>query len=189
MRAALDLMQHVRCLFAAAPDGQSAAAHDDVNARAAEILDIHGNAILRYAYSYLHHMEDAEEVLQDTLVQFLRTAPAFESAAHEKAWLLRVAGNLSKNRLSYNAVRAADELNDELVAEDRDDLSFVWQAVKDLPEKYRAPIHLFYYEGYSARQIAEILQRGEATVRSDLHRGRALLRDILKEAYDFDEIR
>ena len=144
---------------------------------------------MRYAYSYLHNMEDAEEVLQDTLVQFLKTAPAFESEAHEKAWLLRVAGNLSKNRLAYNAVRAADELNDELVAENRDDLSFVWQAVRDLPEKYRAPVHLFYHEGYSTKQIAEILQRGEATVRSDLHRGRALLREILKEAYDFDEIR
>ena len=61
--------------------------------------------------------------------------------------------------------------------------------ILDLPEKYRAPVHLFYHEGYSTRQIAEILQRGEATVRSELHRGRALLREILKEAYDFDEIR
>ena len=163
-------------------------AQDDVSARAAQILDTHGNAILRYAYSYLHNMADAEEVLQDTLVQFLKTAPRFESEAHEKAWLLRVAGNLSKNRLSYNAVRAADELNDELVAENREDLSFVWQAVRNLPETYREAIHLFYHEGCSTRQIAQILQRSEATVRSDLHRGRQLLREILKEAYDFDEV-
>ena len=81
------------------------------------------------------------------------------------------------------------DLNEELAAENRDDLSFVWQAVKDLPEKYREAIHLFYYEGYSTKQIATILQRSEATVRSDLHRGRSMLRDILKEAYDFDEIR
>ena len=190
--AGAQALKTVRNLFAAKLLAANPAREDaqaDVNARAAEILDTHGNAILRYAYSYLHNMEDAEEVLQDTLVQFLKTAPAFESEAHEKAWLLRVAGNLSKNRLAYNAVRAADELNDELVAENRDDLSFVWQAVRDLPEKYRAPVHLFYHEGYSTRQIAKILQRGEATVRSDLHRGRALLREILKEAYDFDEIR
>ena len=188
--AGAQILKAIRHLFAAKlPAVVSAQEKADVNARAAEILDTHGNAILRYAYSYLHNMEDAEEVLQDTLVQFLKTAPAFESESHEKAWLLRVAGNLSKNRLSYNAVRAADELNDELVAENRDDLSFVWQAVRDLPEKYRAPVHLFYYEGYSTKQIAEILQRGEATVRSDLHRGRTLLRKILKEAYDFDEIR
>ena len=125
--AGAQALKTVRNLFAAKLLAANPAREDaqaDVNARAAEILDTHGNAILRYAYSYLHNMEDAEEVLQDTLVQFLKTAPAFESEAHEKAWLLRVAGNLSKNRLSYNAVRAADELNDELVAENRDDLSF-----------------------------------------------------------------
>ena len=160
-----------------------------MGARAAQILDTYGTSILRYAYTYLHNTEDAEEVLQDTLVQFLKTAPRFESAAHEKAWLLRVAGNLSKNRLSYNAVRSTDELNEELIAAEREDLSFVWQAVRDLPEKYRQPVHLFYHEGLSTRQIASILQRSEVTVRSDLHRGRALLREILKEAYDFDEIR
>ena len=187
LRAGAALFHAAARLFAA-KETSKATAQDDVSARAAQILDAHGNAILRYAYSYLHNMADAEEVLQDTLVQFLKTAPRFESEAHEKAWLLRVAGNLSKNRLAYNAVRAADELNDELVAENRDDLSFVWQAVRDLPEKYRAPVHLFYHEGYSTRQIAKILQRGEATVRSDLHRGRQLLREILKEAYDFDEV-
>ncbi|MFR5601957.1 MAG: RNA polymerase sigma factor [Lachnospiraceae bacterium] len=63
------------------------------------MLNDYGNAVLRTAYSYLHNMTDAEEILQDTLVQFLKTAPALESRAHEKAWLLRVACNLSKNRL------------------------------------------------------------------------------------------
>lgn len=158
-----------------------------INRRAEEILDTYGNSILRYAYSYLHNMSDAEEVLQDTLVQFLKTAPAFETRQHEKAWLLRVAGNLSKNRLAYNSVRRTDELKDELVAESREDLSFVWDAVKLLPENYRETIHLFYYEGYSTKQIAQLLQKKETTVRSDLHRGREKLRAVLKEAYDFEE--
>lgn len=136
LRAGAALCHAAARLFAA-KETSKAAAQDDVSARAAQILDTHGNAILRYAYSYLHNMADAEEVLQDTLVQFLKTAPRFESEAHEKAWLLRVAGNLSKNRLSYNAVRAADELNDELVAENREDLSFVWQAVRDLKHTAR----------------------------------------------------
>ena len=187
--AAAYLAQKITRLFAAAREEQNDAARDDVNARAAEILDRYGNMLLRYAYSHLHNMDDAEEVLQDTLVQFLKTAPRFESGEHEKAWLLRVAGNLSKNRLDYNAVRKTDELNEELTAEGREDLSFVWQAVRELPEKYREAIHLFYYEGCSTKQIAEIVKRSEATVRSDLHRGRAMLREILKEAYDFDEIR
>ena len=77
-------------------------AREELNRRAEELLDRHGNAILRYAYSYLHNMSDAEEVLQDTMIQFLKAAPQFDGPSHEKAWLLRVAGNLSKNRLDYN---------------------------------------------------------------------------------------
>ena len=158
----------------------------EVNARAEQLLDRYGNSLLRYAYSYLHNMEDAEEVLQDTLMQFLKTAPVFLSREHEKAWLLRVAANLSKNRLNYNKLRQTDELNEELTAEGREDLSFVWDAVRQLPENCREAVHLFYYEGLSTKQIASVLQRKEVTVRSDLHRGREQLKTILKEAYDFE---
>jgi len=154
-------------------------------ARAEALLDAYGNQILRLAYAYLHNMSDAEDILQDTLIQFLQTAPKLESEQHEKAWLLRVAANLSKNRIAYNRVRDTDELNDELVAEGKEDLSFVWEAVKQLPEKYREVIHLFYYEGYSTAQIAAILGQKENTVRSHLERGRKQLKDVLKEAYDF----
>ena len=160
----------------------------ETNGRAEMILTRFGDSILRYAYTYLHNMSDAEEVLQDTLVQFLKTAPEFESENHEKAWLLRVAANLSKNRIRYNKLRETDELNDELVAEEREDLSFVWEAVKSLPVKYREVIHLFYHEGYQTAQIAKVLGRNESTVRSDLRRGREKLKEVLKGEYDFEEI-
>jgi RNA polymerase sigma factor (sigma-70 family) len=133
-------------------------------------------------------MSDAEEVLQDTLLRFLKTAPTFENSTHEKAWLLRVAGNLSKNRIDYNKVRATDELSDTLKAEKREDLSFVWDAVRSLPVPFREVIHLFYYEGYSTAEISRMLDRKESTVRSDLRRGRLKLKEILKEACDFEEI-
>ena len=165
----------------------SGESREALNQRAEEILDRHGNNILRFAYSYLHNMSDAEEVLQDALLQLLRKAPAFENSSHEKSWLLRVAANLCKNRISYNRIRRTDELDDTLAAEEQEDLSFVWEAVKSLPEQYREVIHLFYYEGYPAARIAEILGRNEATVRSHLHRGREKLREVLKEAYDFEE--
>ena len=175
-------------LFAAEdPAPQSRAqARPEVNARAEKLLDAYGDLLLRYAYSYLHNMADAEEVLQDTLVQFLKTAPVFLNKAHEKAWLLRVAANLSKNRLSYNKLRQTDELNEELTAEGREDLSFVWDAVKELPVQFREVIHLHYYEGYSTEEIAKILQRNPSTVRSDLRRGREKLKTILQEGYDFE---
>lgn len=157
-----------------------------ISQQAAQILDTYGDTILRYAFSYLHNQSDTEEVLQDTLIQFLKTRPVFESDEHEKAWLLRVAGNLCKNRLKYNSLRQTDELREELIAEQREDLSFIWDAVQALPVQYREVIHLFYREGYSTREISQILGRKEATIRSDLSRGRGKLKELLKEAYDFE---
>lgn len=166
------------------PNEESAVDREQINQRAEALLTQYGSSILRLAYSYLHNMDDAEEILQDTLIQYLKTAPVLEQEAHEKAWLFRVAGNLSKNRIAYNKVRSTDELKESLAAEQREDLSFVWEAVKDLPVKYREVIHLFYYEGLSTAEIAAILEQKESTVRSHLMRGREKLRTILKEGYD-----
>ena len=153
---------------------------------ATEALNTYGNAILRCAYSYLHNMADAEEILQDTLLKLLTAAPTFDSEEHKKAWLLKVAANLSKNRIEYNALRDCDELDESLAAEGREDLSFVWEAVKQLPTQYREVIHLHYYEGYSTEEMAQILSRNPSTIRSDLRRGREKLKSVLKEAYDFE---
>lgn len=155
---------------------------------AGRALDEWGTSILRLALSYLHSRVDAEDILQDTLIQYLTAKPVLQSREHEKAWLLRVAANLCKNRIDYNRVRQADELKEELLGEEREDLAFVWEAVAQLPEAQRAAIHLFYHEGYQTAEIARILGRREATVRSDLKRGRERLKAILKEAYDFDPI-
>ena len=152
---------------------------------AARLFDEHADSMFRLAYSYLQNRQDAEDILQDALVQFLRANPRLNDAKHEKAWLLRVTANLSKNRLKSRRVRQHDELDDQLAAEQDPDLAFVWEAVKQLPENQREVIHLFYQEGYSTRETARILDRNESTVRSDLSRGRDNLRGILKEAYDF----
>lgn len=173
-------------LFAKPAEDESES-REALNRRAAYLLEVHGSAVLRYAYSYLHNRSDAEEILQDTLIQFLKAAPTFQNEQHEKAWLLRTAANLSKNRLRYNAHRQTDELNDELVAEEREDLSFVWEAVKKLPVPYREAVHLFYEEGYSTREIAQILNQNESTVRAHLSRGREKLKALLKGEYDFGE--
>ena len=163
-------------LFAAALRPARGRAAEAEEALAVRLLDDYGNAVLRLAYSYLHNLHDAEEILQDTLMKYLERHPAFQSAGHEKAWLLRVAANLCKNRLDYNRLRRTDG---------EEDLSFVWEAVKSLPEPYRAAIHLYYYEGYSTREAARILGRAESSVRSDLRRGREKLKKILKEVFDF----
>ena len=159
---------------------------EEINAVVVRILNLYENDLLRMAYSYLHNMEDAEDVVQETVISYWQKAPEKMEPAKEKAWLLTVAANRSKNKIRYKKLRKTDELSETLIQEERDDLSFVWEAVKSLPVKYREVIHLFYYEGYSARDIAKIFNRNESSVRSDLRRGRERLKKILKEAYDFE---
>ena len=83
--------------------------------------------------------------------------------------------------LRAQGYRQADQLEETLVAQEREDLSYVWDAVKALPVPYREAIHLFYYEGYSTAQIAQILDQKESTVRSRLKRGREKLKPLLEE--------
>jgi RNA polymerase sigma-70 factor (ECF subfamily) len=165
---------------------------EEIEKEAEEILSTIGNSILRLALSYLHNIEDAEDILQETMIKFVTVRPVFESESHRKAWLMRVASNLAKNRIDYNRVRDTMELNEEIVGEVQEDLDkgdeykAIWDAVRALPVNQREAIHLFYQEGYSTAEIARIMGRREATVRSDLKRARDKLRELLKEANDFD---
>ena len=177
--------------FVAALSSEKQAARPAPAVDAGRLLDDYGNSILRMAYSYLHNMDDAEDILQETLLRCIQTNPTFENSVHEKAWLLRVAANLSKDRLRSEKLREhadIDELDETLAAEQRNDLAFVWDAVKQLPPRYREAVHLFYCEDCTVAQISKILNRKESSVRSDLHRGREKLKEILKEAYDFGPV-
>ena len=126
------------------------------------------------------------------MIKFVTVRPVFESESHRKAWLMIVASNLAKNRIDYNRVRDTMELNEEIVGEVQEDLDkgdeykAIWDAVRSLPVHQREAIHLFYQEGYSTAEIAQITGRREASVRSDLKLARDKLREMLKEASDFE---
>ena len=158
----------------------------EMRIRAEKVLQLYGNSILRLAYSYFYNMSDAEDILQETLIRYMQAEIIFSDQIKEKAWLLKVAANLSKNRLRYNRNHATDELEETLKMENREDLSFVKDSVQMLSKRQREVVHLFYYEEYSTKEISMILGRKESTVRSDLYRGRQKLKEILKGEYDFE---
>ncbi|HCW53541.1 MAG TPA: RNA polymerase subunit sigma-24 [Clostridium sp.] len=162
---------------------------NDVSLRTHEIiekdLDCYGDMILRLAYSYMKNIHDAEDIVQDVFVQLMKNIDKFESDEHKKSWLITVTRNLCKNKLKSSWFKKRDELV-EMPYYDKYKNNDVLDTVMKLPLKYREVIHLFYYEDYSTAQIADIIGKKESTVRSLLHRGRKILKDILKEGYDFE---
>jgi len=162
----------------------------------------------------------ADDVVQTTFLQLVRTQPQFENDRHAKAWLLRVAINCCKDlhRSAWQSkMGSLDEMQErqagtrEVVTGDNviasantgtssagdehhpehafakgEQQKTVRDAVATLPSMQRNCIHLFYFEDLNIAEIALITEQPSATVKSHLHRGRAKLRSILGEEYDYE---
>jgi RNA polymerase sigma-70 factor (ECF subfamily) len=122
---------------------------------------------------------DAEDILQDVFIKLIEKQPCFESQEHETAWLIKVTVNLCKSRLRSHWWKKTVPLLDTYPAQ-TDEQQNIMQSVLALPSKYRIVIHLFYYEGYPTKEIAEMTGQKESTVREQLTRARRLLKDFLE---------
>ena len=150
------------------------------NAEIERVVNEYATMLLRVAYSQLNNRTEAEDTVQEVLLKYMEKAPIFQSEEHEKAWLLRVTVNHCKNHLASAWFRKRADLDEGIPALDNEELEVV-SAVAALPAKYRAVVHLYYFEGYSTKEIAEILHSRPNTVSSRLSRARALLAKALKE--------
>lgn len=153
--------------------------------RAEYLANTYGDAILRLSYIYLKNIHDAQDVCQTVLVKLLTRPKEFDDPARERAYVLKTAANTCKDVLKSPWHSRTCDLSAcaEVPAPEIPDGSVLW-AVQQLPEKYQAVIHLFYYEGYPAMDIGRILGITTATVHTRLARGRARLKELLGEDYE-----
>lgn len=144
-----------------------------------EVLNQYGNMIFRYALLMLGTTQDAEDVVQDTLLKFWQKAPEFKDKDHEKAWLLTVTANRCRDILRRRMRRG--EISLESVTEATDialeqaENSGILDALTRLPEKYKKVIYLHYIEGYKVEEIAGMIGKTSSAVKMRLKKGRELL--------------
>ena len=153
-----------------------------------KLIEEYQNSLYVAAFSICKNDHDAEDVVQDTFIKYISKNNDFESKEHIKAWLLRVAINLAKNKMTTLFRRKVVPMEDymmdiEMPSEDSNNLL---NAVMRLPQKYRIVIHLFYYEDYSVKEIADILKISPDNVKTRLTRGRKQLKIMLKEEWKDD---
>lgn len=153
------------------------------------IIGIYSGCIFKTAFCYMKSRADADDIVQEVFLKLFLCEKQFESDEHIKAWLLRVTANLCKNRLksawykfslpleAAADIEAENELNDDF-------LSFLFK----LKPKYRITLYMYYYEGYSIKEIAAAAGEKENTIISRLSRGRKKLKDILIEE-NYNEIK
>lgn len=143
-------------------------------------VDRWGPTVYRMAYALTRSRCDADDIYQEVFLRYHRTAPAFQSEEHQKAWLLKVTANCAKSLFLSPWRRRTVPLEDVYAYRDPTE-SAVDEAMAQLSGKYRAVVHLFYYEGYTTDEIARILGRQPSTIRARLSRARQKLKELLKE--------
>lgn len=143
-------------------------------------IEQYADMILRLCMVSLKNTADAEDIFQTVFLKYTLSSQQFESAEHEKAWLIRVTLNACKDHfksffrkqtVSLEECPEALSLTDERQA--------VLEAVRSLPKDYRDAVYLHYYEGYTAPEIGRILKQNPNTVYTHLSRAREMLRQLL----------
>lgn len=154
-----------------------------------ELVEMYKNNIYAAAFNICKSAEDAEDVVQDTFLQYYMTKKEFDDEKHIRYWILRVAINKAKNIQSSFRRKKEMSLEDyvETLMFETPESRELFEEVMKLPEKYRVVIHLFYYEDYSVKEIAKILRTTESSVKVRLSRGRAKLKDALKEEWEDEQ--
>ena len=140
--------------------------------------------VYKLALNQTKSKESSDDVVQEVFLRYIQKDIDFKSEEHIKAWLIRVTINCCKNVFADSWFKKTEGFTQDIPFEHEAN-SDVYNATLELPQKYRSVIHLFYYEDMSLSEISLCLGQKENTVKSLLHRARAMLRDKLEGGYDF----
>lgn len=153
------------------------------------IMEKYKDNIFSIAFNVCKNAADADDIVQETLIQYHTSNKQFDSEQHIRAWLIRVAINKAKNINMSFWRRISVPLEDyiDVLAFETPEAKGLFEEVMKLPEKYRIVIHLFYYEDYTIKEIAGILKMSENNVKVRLTRGRKLLKKELQEEWNDDD--
>ena len=152
-------------------------------------VEAYGDRLYRVAFGWCKNRPDAEDMVQNAFIKYLRADKAFAGEEHVRAWLIRVVINDCKKLMRSCARTRCEPLEEyaqRLYADEPAD-GDLFLAVMSLPQNERVAIHLYYYEGYSVREIGKLLRVNESTIQSRLASARKKLKSKLKEAWNSDE--
>ncbi|MBQ5825188.1 MAG: RNA polymerase sigma factor [Clostridia bacterium] len=143
-------------------------------------VEKYSSTLFRISYSILANEQDAEDAIQETFIKYMTKAPSFRDYEHEKAWLIKVVTNISKNMLRFrnrHSLHSIEELENIGVAQE--DIG-LFEVIMQLPPKYSEVLNLYYVEGCKAREISEILGISSVAVRKRLQYARKLLKNEME---------
>ena len=147
------------------------------------VIEQYSDMVYRIALTRTGTKENAEDIYQDVFFKYSQKAPDFENSNHEKAWLIKVTINLTKNFNHSSWNKRVINLDENIRFETPEETE-VYEVVCKLPQNYRTVIYLMYYEGYKINEISKIMKVKEGTIKTWAFRARQLLKDNLEGGFE-----
>ncbi len=144
-----------------------------------DVIERYAAMVYRLAFAEAKSRSDADDIFQEVFLRYINNSSAFESEEHRKAWLIRVTLNCAKKLRASSFYRRTTVLDESISYEIKEE-NDLHQALVQLPTKYSAVLHLFYYEDLSIEQISRTLGMKPSAVRTRLTRARRILKEKLK---------
>lgn len=148
-----------------------------------EIVDRYADMVYRIALTQMKNVHDAQDIFQEVFLRLVKNIDSIQNEEHLKSWLIRVTLNCSKTNLMSawrKHTQPLEEKQNQIVFETKEQ-SDLYEYIQKLPKKYRTVLYLFYYEELSIKEICGITGQKETTVKSQLSRGRAMLKEQLEK--------
>ena len=139
--------------------------------------------MFRLACSILGRSDEAQDMMQDVAERILRRQESLEDVRNIDSFLAKAVKNacIDRIRRRKETTPKIPDVPDEKNPDRWNDRQMVHRALSKLPERQRLAVHLKDIEGYSNKELADILETDETNVRTILSRGRKALREIIEK--------
>ena len=153
-----------------------------------EIFNRNYKTVYKIAYLRTGNIHDAEDIMQEVFLRFVKNNPNFENLEHEKAWFIKTTVNRTNSFFTSAWKRRVLSLDDQEISYDDGNKESLLEAVMSLPKDISTAIHLYYYENMQTKEIAEVMNKSVSAVKSLLFRGRKMLKILISDEEERDEI-
>ncbi|TVZ58222.1 RNA polymerase sigma-70 factor (ECF subfamily) [Flavobacteriaceae bacterium MAR_2010_105] len=157
---------------------------NDVKAQS-ELYKLYASKLFSVSLKYSRYTAEAEDNLQDAFVTIFKKIEQYKSKGSLEGWMKRITINTALQR--YRTVGVFAIVNEQQIAdeslefdEDAISIDFLLQIIQELPDRYRMVFNLYALDGYSHKEIAEMLSISTGTSKSNLARARQILKEKLE---------
>lgn len=145
-------------------------------------IETYSDVLFRICLIMLGNENDAEDAVQETYLKYIEKSPEFNNTEHEKAWLIKVAGNKCKDIIRYR--KKAVTICTDLICDSYEiEIDLFSEILMKIPERFRIVLTLYYIEGYKVAEIAKIIGKTQSAVKMRLKKGRMIFEEHYRKEF------